>query len=314
MTRVRNRFLTFTRVSRAGLMATAIASASLLSGCGSDNATTSFPPYQYDYLSKLQFNVATVQVLDHAIAGSVPGDESGQAPIPPDQALVQVAQDRLVAAGQTGSAIFTVDHASILHQPGGTLTGQMDAHLDINSATGQQLGVAEAHVTRNFKPDLNKGDSDSRANLYDMTRQMMQDMNVEMEFQIRKNLKDWLVDAGGTPVAGAIQTQTLTGSGTHTTDTTGDTAPATTDAAPVSSGTALATPETTGQATGTAASSAGTASAPAAASTEPDAIFPSGSSSDSSETTTEQKRTPAAGYLHLPSPTTQSTSTSSTGY
>ncbi|NHN85088.1 hypothetical protein GOB93_10605 [Acetobacter musti] len=328
MRRVRNRFSTVASLSRVALLM--LGTAGALAACSSDDTVTSFPPYQYSYLSKLQLNVATVQVLDHAAPGTIPGDESGQAPIPPDQALVQVAQDRLVAAGQSGAAVFTVDRASILHQPDGTLSGQMDAHLDISSSTGQQLGVAEAHVTREFKPDLSKGDADSRANLYEMTRQMMQDMNVELEFQIRKNLKDWLVDAGGMPAAGAIETQSLGGPGSSPSSSPADTqtgtgssvstgstagtdpgsaAPAQVDTtrAPASAVPASATDDT-GQ--------AGTASTPAPTSattpTEPDAIFPSGAPSDDSAGTTPQKRSPAAGYLHLPSSTPATTATPST--
>ncbi|WP_242011428.1 hypothetical protein [Acetobacter fallax] len=310
MRRVCNRFLTFRRVSRAGMLATVIATASVLSACSSDDTMTSFPPYQYSYLSKLQLNVASVQVLDHAIPGSVPGDESGQAPIPPDQALVQMAQDRLVAAGQSGAAIFTIDRASILHQPGGTLSGQMDAHLDINSPTGQQLGVAEAHVTREFKPDVSKGDADSRANLYAMTSQMMQDMNVELEFQIRHNLKDWLVDAGGMPAVGAIQTQSLDGSGSSGVQgVAGDTAHGVTAA-----GTGGETAATT-----TPASAPASVSAQAVNPAEPDAVFPDGGPSAASDDTsssgtgTTQKRSPTAGYLKLPSGQTKTTATPSTG-
>ena len=41
-----------------------------------------------------------------------------------------------------------------------------------------------------------------RTVLYDMTKSMMSDMNVEFEYQIRRNLKDWLTNgaAPGMPV------------------------------------------------------------------------------------------------------------------
>lgn len=264
----------------------------LIAGCSSsDDAITAFAPYQYGYLNQIHLNVATMQVADHASSEAIPGDESANAPIPPDQALTQMAQQRLVAAGQSGAAIFTIDRASIVHEPGGYLEGKMDSHLDIQSSTGQQVGEVEAHVTRTMKPDLSRGDADSRENLYEITRQMMQDMNVELEFQIKNNLKDWLVDAGGTPTASAIQTETLGGS-TKTASLPGTNNTATP---------ASASPEAT-----TAKEVAPAAAESKAASTavsEPNAIFPGGMPDDQTETssTTPKAHSPAAGFLKLPS-------------
>lgn len=306
MKRDRNRVGTLMRLPHLSFLALSLAAVSALPGCSSDTtAVTSFPPYQYGYLSKLQLNVATMRVVNDATPGAVPGDEATDAPIPPAQALTQMAQDRLIAAGQSGSAVFTIDRASILHDAGGTLSGQMDTHLDITSATGQKVGVVEAHVKRDMKPDLSKGDADSRANLYELTRQMMQDMNVELEYQIRNNLKDWLVDAGGRPAQDAIQSQSLDGTTPAKPQAAvpADTAAPAADAAPTSpssadTGTKTATPAST------AATPSTTSSTPATNDDEPDAIFPGGapSSDTSSDTnaTSTQKRSPATGYLKLP--------------
>ncbi|MBV1837218.1 hypothetical protein KUA11_08350 [Acetobacter estunensis] len=296
------------RLPRLSFLVLSLAAVSALPGCSSDTtAVTSFPPYQYDYLSQLQLNVATMRVVNDATPGAVPGDEATDAPIPPAQALTQMAQDRLIAAGQSGSAVFTIDRASILHDAGGTLSGQMDTHLDITSATGQKVGVVEAHVKRDMKPDLSKGDADSRANLYELTRQMMQDMNVELEYQIRNNLKDWLVDAGGRPTQDAIQSQSL--DGTTPAKPQAAVPPADTaavpaaDAAPTSPSSADTGTKTTAPAS-TAAAPSTTSSTPATNDDEPDAIFPGGapSSDTSSDTnaTSTQKRSPATGYLKLP--------------
>jgi hypothetical protein len=43
--------------------------------------------------------------------------------------------------------------------------------------------------------------------LYDMTRQMMDAMNVELEYQIRRSLRDWLAPANVAPAA--VQRQPL---------------------------------------------------------------------------------------------------------
>lgn len=173
---------------------------------------TSFAPLRYDYLSVLRLNVASISTVDNGVPGSVPGDISANAPTPPDQALLRMAADRLMPAGSTGSAVFTIDRASILHLPGGSLEGEMDVHLDIVSANGQRTGYAEAHVRRDFSAGSGdsdgNGNADSPAHLYDLTKQMMKDMNIELEFQVRHHLADWLVDTAGAG-PGAIQQQSL---------------------------------------------------------------------------------------------------------
>jgi hypothetical protein len=159
-----------------------------------------------------------VSVQDNAQPGHGGGDASsaelsGQSPEPPDQALAQMAHDRLVAAGNSGTAVFTIDQASITGQPGGPLDGHLSVHLDVLTGSGGHAGYAEAHVSRQFVPGTDKDNGGLRAELYDLTRQMMQDMNVELEFQVRRSLRDWLVDASGAPVAGSVEQQDLAAPG-----------------------------------------------------------------------------------------------------
>jgi hypothetical protein len=45
--------------------------------------------------------------------------------------------------------------------------------------------------------------------LYGMTRQMLADMNVEFEYQIRGKLKDWLVSGAPTSVPAPVRSQPL---------------------------------------------------------------------------------------------------------
>ena len=51
--------------------------------------------------------------------------------------------------------------------------------------------------------------ADLPAALYDMTRAMMDDMNVEFEFQARRALRDWLQSAEAAPAPAPVQQQDL---------------------------------------------------------------------------------------------------------
>lgn len=278
--------------------AVALALPALLAGCSSTPQPTSFAPLRYTYLGQINLNASRLEILDNSTTNPVEGDIGPRAPTPPAQALRDMAQDRLAAASSNGStAQFVIDRASILHETGGTLNGQMDVHLDILNPGGTQAAHAEAHVTRMLRPDPAQGDVDSQANLYDLTRDMMQNMNVELEYQIRSSLRTWLVDAGGTPVGSAIQTQQLGGSAaTNTpTDTNSTTNPAN---APVTVETpkvdvpALTTPTVTVGGTPSTAAKAVTNS-------EPDAVFPAGEGDDT-PASTPKIMSPKAGYLKLP--------------
>ena len=180
-----------------------------LAGCGDDAPVTqqTFAPLDYGYLSKLRLNVGTIDVQDHStpLGGS---DLSALAPTPPAQALSQMARERLFAAGTSGTAVFVIDQASIVRGPSGALDGELAVHLDTMSDGGRRTGHAEARVARQHVPGSDG--EDQRAALYALTRQMMDDMNVELEFQVRRSLKDWLVTAGAVPTA--VEAQPLPGS------------------------------------------------------------------------------------------------------
>lgn len=65
-----------------------------------------------------------------------------------------------------------------------------------------------AQVTRSFDPKKKHGNSDTPQNLNTLTNLMLQDMNQELESQIRTNLGNWLV----TPQApGSVAAQPLDG-------------------------------------------------------------------------------------------------------
>jgi len=183
----------------------------LVAACASEPPPTNFAPLRYEYLTPLRLNVGQIDVDDRWRPMSA-ADVGPLSPVPPVQALAQMARDRLKPAGSTARAVFTIDDASII-QNGDQLLGSLAAHVDIVSAEGARVGYAEARVARN-KVGLGRA-AQLPAALYDITKQMMEAMNVELEYQIRRNLKDWLVaETPSGADAGPVQAQDLPAPGT----------------------------------------------------------------------------------------------------
>ena len=176
-----------------------------LAGCGDDEPAAtaqSFAPLHYGYLPKLRLTVGQIAIADHSLPTS-PQDVASSSPVVPAQALAQMARDRLFAAGTSGTATFVIDQASIVREQNGTLDGQLAVHLDLATPDGGHTGYAEARVARQHTPGSEA--EDGSANLYALTRQMMDAMNVELEYQIRRSLRPFVVTGAGVPAPVAAQ-------------------------------------------------------------------------------------------------------------
>lgn len=179
----------------------------LLAACGGEDMPqrTEFPALHYDYLTPLRLNVAAVDVPD----APPPGPLDAMNPAPPGQTLRRMAMDRIGAGGATGRAAFVVDQASVT-QSGESLSGVMAVHLDVLRPDGGRSAFAEARVTRQASLPRR---TELPGALYDMTRAMMDDMNVELEFQARRSLRDWLQSAETAPAPAPVQQQNLSAPG-----------------------------------------------------------------------------------------------------
>ncbi len=167
--------------------------------CSGEEPARAMPPLRYDYLTPLRLNVATVDVGE----APPPSPIEAESPAPVGAALRQMALDRLAAGGTSGRAAFIIDQAQI-SRSSGYLNGLIEVHLDILTADGARAGFAGARVSRSATVG-----SDLRGALYDLTRQMMDDMNVEFEFELRRSLHDWLQDATPAPPPEPVQQQEL---------------------------------------------------------------------------------------------------------
>ena len=184
-----------------------------LGGC-SDEAPAvvqSFATLHYEYLPKIRLNVGTIDVQDRSQPVS-PQDIAASSPAVPSQVLVQMGRDRLFAAGTAGSAVFAVDQASVVREANGTLDGHLAVHLDLIGPAGTHAGFAEAQVSRQFIPGTEP--QDGSASLYGLTRQMTDDMNVELEYQVKHSLGAFLVAPGSAPAAVTAQPLSVPGAPT----------------------------------------------------------------------------------------------------
>ena len=171
-----------------------------LAACGESLPPRVYPPLSYSFLTPLRLNVATI---DYAPLPD-PAPFDAVSPVPAAPALRQMAEDRLSVGGSSGRALVVVDEARITKN-GSALDGTMAMHVDIISAAGQRAAFAEARVARR---STNIG-RDVRSALYDITREMLDDMNVELEFQLRRSLRDYLQTTTTAPVPAPVQQQDL---------------------------------------------------------------------------------------------------------
>jgi hypothetical protein len=173
----------------------------LLAGCGGGEER-SYPPLRYDYLTPLRLNVAAIQIEQRFVPSGVPPDVTQDDPMPPARALRAMAEDRLQSLGSADRAVFIIQDASLVRRRD-TLSGNLSVELAIYNTPTTRVAFAQASVTGTYTGDLD----DLPGRLYDMTKSMMDRMNVEFEYQARRALRSWLLPAGA--VQAPVQQQPL---------------------------------------------------------------------------------------------------------
>jgi hypothetical protein len=172
----------------------------LLAACGGDDSSepaNAFPPLRYDYLPPIQLNVASVEIQQQFIPSGLPPDVTAADPVQPIDALKEMANDRLQSLGTSNKAVFAILNASLTREED-VIRGSLSVSLTIYDGDNAQQGYAVATVDRSHSGDI---DNLGKA-LYAFTKALMNDMNVEFEYQVRRNLKNWLASSAApdTPV------------------------------------------------------------------------------------------------------------------
>ena len=174
-----------------------------LATCGAPPKPRDFPPMTYDYLPQIRLNVASVEI-DNRFVPASRDEVSAQAPIPPITALRQMANDRLKAFGSSGKAILVIRDASLI-KGSNEILGHMAVELDVYTSDNRRAGFATAEVTQRRSGEI----KDLQGTLYDLTKTMMDRMNVELEFQARRSLRDWILPDVPAAANAPVQQQDL---------------------------------------------------------------------------------------------------------
>lgn len=158
------------------------------------------PPPSYAHLTPLRLNVASIEI------GPPPNGPAGQvmgpAPVIPAEAMATMARDRLVAAGSGGAGRFTILEAVLVRSPlpggvfapgGERLICSLRCRLDLVASEDGRTGFVEAQARRVLTAPGQTNPARRSAAADRVVRSAMDVMNVELEYQIRRNLRDWLL-------------------------------------------------------------------------------------------------------------------------
>lgn len=192
----RNKTFGLKIISCAGLL-------SLIAGCA-DRPPETFPKPDYSYLPQMNLNVADLNYSNQAEPQK--GSLADKSPTRPDESLDLMARQRLHASGNTGIGTFTIHEARISAPSDDVLVGTMSVHLTLKDPAHGRHAAVTAQVTHQ---DNISGNYSRKHELYELNRHLMDDMNVELEYQIRRHMGDWLTDATGAPLNATVQAQSL---------------------------------------------------------------------------------------------------------
>ena len=164
-----------------------------LPGCGGREPPPAPPRIQgYAYLTPLRLNVAELDVLD------TPADARVDPPSPllPSAEVARMGRDRIIPSGTSGRARFVVETAS-LTRSGEAIAVLLRARVEVLD-NDRRLAYAEAEARRGVTGVGGSGTARARA-AETLVIRAMEDLNVEFELQVRRNLRDWLLET--TPAA-----------------------------------------------------------------------------------------------------------------
>jgi len=181
----------------------------LLLACGGREPPPPAPRLEgYAWLTPLRLNVADLEVQEQLVEARV----DPPAPLLPSTEVARMGRDRIIPSGTAGRARFVVEAAS-LTRSGDTLSVVLRARVEVLDQD-RRVAFAQAEARRGLS-GIGSGNAARARAAEETVARAMEDLNVEFELQVRRNLREWLLDT--TPVAptvpldapGGIQRQDL---------------------------------------------------------------------------------------------------------
>ncbi|UFN47004.1 hypothetical protein LPC08_13300 [Roseomonas sp. OT10] len=164
-------------------------------------ADTPFRPDGYAWLTPLRLNVRSVEVVEAPPGPARRTDPP--APMVPADEVARMGRERVLAGGMTGTARFTVETASLVRErlggggmftePQERLTVVLRCRVEVVSDDGARQAFAEAEA-RQSSTRVEGNARTAAAHAREVVARAMDELNVEFEVQVRRNLRDWLQD------------------------------------------------------------------------------------------------------------------------
>jgi len=186
-----------------------VCAALTLSACSSPAPTQTLPQMSFAHLGTLNFNVETIEIDNRYKAPTDGTYIEDRFSTPPATAIRTWAIQRLKPVGEIGSGSLRVviNQASVKETDlkrdesfKGTFTKQqtnrydlaLDIALEIIDATGKQVGFSAAKASRSITTSEDISLNDREKRWFETTEKSMNDLNTEMESNIRRYLAAWL--------------------------------------------------------------------------------------------------------------------------
>lgn len=166
-----------------------------------------FPELRFTHLASITLGVANIQIVE-AGGDTLTGTHvENRMPRPPSEAMRNWAQDRLKANGVSGTAIFTIEEASVVGADLATTPGikgaftndqaeryqlRIRATLKLEGVPRVNQAFTDTSVDRSQTVAENATINDREQIWFDMTESSMQEFNKTMEASIRQHLADFV--------------------------------------------------------------------------------------------------------------------------
>lgn len=186
-----------------------------LAACASTPPAATFAPLDYSYLPPILLKVSQINVTDTYVPTPSQAQTAEIDPAPPGPILLSMLKQRLQPAGQPGTGTVTVQTAYV-DNVNGMLVGQMTVDVNLASANGLSTGFTEASVSASQTAPTSGNADDMQAALYDLSKRLMTQMNVQLQYEIQKNMPSWVSwtttgapSSAATSAGASMQTTTL---------------------------------------------------------------------------------------------------------